>query len=108
VREQSNGIEASSLFMPKSSRVYFHRRTAPGGSTTTSFAGAAAAPYWVRLVRAGSTLTASMSADGTNWTQVGSASINMADPVQVGLAVTSGTTSSTLTATIDNVTVSQP
>jgi len=106
----ANSIEASSLFYPGSNkRVYFHRRTSAGGSTSTSNGSASAAPYWVRLVRTGNTLKAYRSANGTSWTQVGSnTTVTMTNPVLIGLAVTSGSTTATTTATFDNVTISQP
>jgi hypothetical protein len=106
----ANSIEASSLFYPGSTkRVYFHRRTSAGGSTLTNNSTAAAAPYWVRLVRTGNTLKAYRSANGTSWTQVGSnRTVTMTNPIYIGLAVTSGSTSAAATATFDNVTITQP
>jgi regulation of enolase protein 1 (concanavalin A-like superfamily) len=64
-----------------------------------------AAPYWVRLDRAGDTLTAYQSADGSNWTVVSTDTIPMGQTVLVGLAVSSHTTSAAATATFDNVTI---
>jgi len=59
---------------------------------------------WLRLVRTGSTITAYRSENGTAWTQVGtSVSPAMADPVYVGLAVTSHNNSALSTATFDNL-----
>lgn len=105
----SGAIEASSLLMPKNSRAYFHRRTTLGGSTSTDFVAGAAPPYWVRLERTGDTLKAFKSANGINWTQVGSSTtVDMNGTIHVGLAVTSGTTGATLTATLDNVSITQP
>ncbi|HEX6973811.1 MAG TPA: hypothetical protein VF147_05380, partial [Vicinamibacterales bacterium] len=63
------------------------------------------APYWVRLDRSGDVITAYQSADGTDWTLVGSDTIPMGTTVYVGLGVSSHTTSSTATATFDNVTI---
>ena len=47
----------------------------------------AGAPRWLRLTRAGDTLTGEESADGTSWTRVGTATL--AGPVELGLFVTS-------------------
>lgn len=59
---------------------------------------------WLRLVRTGSTITAYRSENGTTWTQVGtSVSPTMADPVYVGLAVTSHNNGALSTATFDNL-----
>jgi ABC-type transport system involved in multi-copper enzyme maturation permease subunit len=50
----------------------------------------AAAPRWLRLVRAGDTLTGYDSADGTHWIRVGTASLaGLPAAVQAGLFVTS-------------------
>lgn len=46
-------------------------------------------PVWVRLVREGETVQALISSDGTSWTEVGSASVNLPDQVLVGVAVSS-------------------
>jgi len=50
-----------------------------------------------------------MSANGTSWTQVGSnTTVTMTNPLLIGLAVTSGSTSATATATFDNVSITNP
>ena len=49
-----------------------------------------AAPRWLRLTRSGDTVTGYDSADGTHWTQVGTAHLaGLAGPVQAGLFVAS-------------------
>jgi parallel beta-helix repeat protein len=63
------------------------------------------APYWVRLVRSGSTITGYRSADGVTWTQVGTISVTMASSVKAGLAVCSHNTASLNTTTFDSVTI---
>jgi phosphatidylserine/phosphatidylglycerophosphate/cardiolipin synthase-like enzyme len=85
----------------------FQRRTANGG-LSTSTAGAApptTAPYWVRLDRIGSTITAYQSTNGTAWTLVGSDTFTMGPTVYIGLGVSSHTTSTAATATFDNVSI---
>jgi hypothetical protein len=47
------------------------------------------APRWLKLVRAGSTVTGYASSDGNSWTQVGSATVPLPGTVQIGLFVTS-------------------
>jgi regulation of enolase protein 1 (concanavalin A-like superfamily) len=62
-------------------------------------------PVWVRMTRDGNSFTASYSADGTNWTQVGSPrTVAMPADARVGLAVSSAT-SGLSTATFSDVTV---
>jgi regulation of enolase protein 1 (concanavalin A-like superfamily) len=66
------------------------------------------APYWVRLVRSGSTFTGYYSSDGVTWTQLGTIGVSMATNVAAGLHVTSHNTAAVNTSTFDNVTVSVP
>jgi hypothetical protein len=67
------------------------RPTANEASESSRTLSGIAPPYWVRLVREGNTFTGYMSADGENWEQQGTSSIDveMADPVYIGLGVTS-------------------
>lgn len=84
----------------------FQRRTATGGTTASTLSpGYGSASAWVRLVRAGSKITAYKSADTRKWTSIGSASIKMASSVWIGLAVASGDTQVLNTSTFDGVTV---
>jgi ketosteroid isomerase-like protein len=69
-----------------------------------------APPYYVRLVREGNTFTVFMSADGVEWAQQGTdpVTIEMTDPVLIGLAVTSHQDGEVRTFTFDNVRVVSP
>ncbi len=67
----------------------FQRRLTDGGATAVTAGAAIAAPYWVKLVRSGTTLTGSISADGATWATVGSVTITMGSDVLLGFAVTS-------------------
>jgi len=79
-------------------------RTATGGTSGGTGAGNVSLPYWVKLVRTGSSFTGYTSDDGENWVQAGAVqTISMAQNVYIGLAVTSGTTAYTYSATFDNV-----
>ena len=60
----------------------------------------------MKLVRAGNLLTGYESADGVNWTTVGSDTFTLGPTVLIGLAVSSHVTGVNATATFDNVTVS--
>ncbi len=62
-------------------------------------------PLWVRLTRAGTTVTALTSSDGVTWTPVGTTELAFAGPVEVGLAVTSHDAGERSTATFDGVAV---
>ncbi|MFM8980080.1 MAG: Ig-like domain-containing protein [Planctomycetia bacterium] len=84
-------------------RLLWIRRTLAGKSTSLSDTGAAGTPVWVRLVRAGGSITAYRSADGTTWTRVNNAKASMATTVTAGLVVSSGSTSSLLLAVFSRV-----
>jgi hypothetical protein len=63
-------------------------------------------PYWVKLVRSGSTFSSYASANGVNWVQVGSSrTISMSQNVYIGLAVSANNNSALATAIFDNVSV---
>jgi hypothetical protein len=59
----------------------------------------------LKLVRAGSTITAYQSTNGRTWKQVGSVNLNLGATVRVGLAVTSRNSGVLATATLDNVSI---
>ncbi len=99
----SNSEHALTAVSSTSGTAFQRRLTAGGVTTHTGSTGAA--PYWVRIQRAGSTFTSFVSANGTSWTTVGSETITMGSAVYVGLAVTSHNNTVTTTATFDNVTV---
>jgi len=92
---------------PQNGVVFQDRATTGGSSATITFGPIVAAPYWVRLVRAGNTFSAYASADGTTWTSLGQTTINMASQAYIGLAVTSHNNGTLSTALFDNVTVNQ-
>jgi regulation of enolase protein 1 (concanavalin A-like superfamily) len=84
----------------------FQRRTSTGGSTSSTTSSSGTFPNaWVRLVRSGNTITAYRSANGSTWTQVGSATITMASQIYMGVGVASGSSATLNTSVFDNVTV---
>jgi len=85
---------------------YYDRPTTGASATSQSNYAQAPLPYWVMLVRSGSTFTAYEAPDGVNWLQIGSSeTISMAQDVYIGLAVSSYSNSSISTATFDNVSI---
>jgi regulation of enolase protein 1 (concanavalin A-like superfamily) len=84
--------------------IEFMTRSVSGGSTTYLGGTTQAAPCWVRLARAGSTVTASVSADGATWRTVGTTAVGFG-AAYVGLAVTSHDTTLRNAAAFDGVTV---
>jgi PLD-like domain len=85
----------------------FQRRTSDGNITVSTSGAFVSAPYWVKLVRAGSVITAYESSNGTSWTTVASDSITMGASILVGLAVSSHVPGTNATAAFDNVTVTE-
>jgi concanavalin A-like lectin/glucanase superfamily protein/Ig-like domain-containing protein len=87
----------------------FQRRIDTDGASTSNHGladGPYAAPYWVKTERVGNDFTGYISADGETWVQAGDTmTIEMADPVLIGLAVTSHAAGELRTFTFDNVAV---
>jgi hypothetical protein len=104
LRDSLNSNAMSIFVAYYGSQILSNYRTTTGGSTNQSVGGSATLPYWVKVVRSGSTLSGYSSADGVTWVQVGtSQTIVMGQNVYIGLAASSGSTSSLATATFDNV-----
>jgi regulation of enolase protein 1 (concanavalin A-like superfamily) len=83
----------------------FQRRVASGGVSTNTAGPAAVPPQWVRLVRAGSLVTAYISPDGIRWTAIARDSISLGTTAYVGVAVTAHNEFKATTAVVSNVTV---
>jgi regulation of enolase protein 1 (concanavalin A-like superfamily) len=83
--------------------VEFIRRTATGGDAVSNFDHGVAAPYWVRLLRRGTTFTAFDSADGATWHLVGSVDIPMGNTAYAGLAVCAFNNDTVNAATFTNL-----
>ena len=83
----------------------FQRRVDTDGLSTSTPGGTGTAPRFLRLTRAGTTITASLSTDGTNWTIVGSDTLAMTSTIYVGLAVSSHVAGTTATATFASTSV---
>jgi autotransporter-associated beta strand protein len=102
----ANSRQAMVVVSPSNSVAMQYRSSTGGSSTSIAGPTGLAAPYWVKLVRSGSVLTGSVSANGTTWTQVGSVTISMASSVLVGLSANSNSSLLINKATYTNVTVS--
>jgi regulation of enolase protein 1 (concanavalin A-like superfamily) len=79
--------------------------TGASASGVTASSGLAA-PYWVRLVRAGNVFTSYVSPDGSNWVLTGTTTVAMNANVYVGLAVCSVNNGTLCEAQFDNVSFS--
>jgi RHS repeat-associated protein len=110
IRETMNsGASGMFAFEYSSGATYTSQRTSTGATSSFQGGNSLAPPFWIKIVRSGSTLTASTSPDGLSWSQDGSPqTVSMAQTVYVGLAVSSAYHTSTVTATFDNVSVTGP
>ncbi|HXF10264.1 MAG TPA: hypothetical protein VN625_05725, partial [Desulfuromonadaceae bacterium] len=100
----TNSIEASVLLTPTNG-VAMEVRSATGASTVNvaGWVKGPVPPQWVKLSRAGSTFTASYSADGSSWTQIASTNVTMNVGITAGMAVTAHNNAALNTVTFDNV-----
>ena len=86
---------------PANGIAFQSRSNTDGGSTNVGATGGV--PQWVRIVRSGTTFTGYRSADGSNWTSVGSVSITMGASAFIGLAATAHNNGVLTTAAFDGV-----
>jgi len=85
--------------------VFQYRQLAGGITRKVRVDAAFQLPEWVRLVRAGETVTGYVSEDGTTWTPMGSVTLpGLPATIYAGLAVTSLIDGTLTTAEFDNVT----
>jgi regulation of enolase protein 1 (concanavalin A-like superfamily) len=85
--------------------LLFQQRPQPGSSSMATGGDMAAAPVWVRLTRAGTTVTGYSSPDGGSWQQIDSATIALGQTAYVGLAITSHNPGSAAQAVVSQTTV---
>ncbi len=77
-------------FLSPVNGVALQQRSSTGGSASgVTDSGGVAAPYWIRLERAGNVFTAYRSDNGADWSLLGSTSVAMSSQYYVGLAVSS-------------------
>jgi len=102
----SGAVNASVLITPTNG-VAMEVRSTTGAATinVVGWVRGVLPPHWVKLVRSGSTFTASYSADGATWTQFASTNVTMASSTLAGLAVTAHNNAALNTGTFDNVSI---
>ena len=100
----AGGAHAMMVLTPGNGTA-FQWRPSTGASSSNSNTGGRIAPYWVKLVRSGSTISGYSSANGTTWSLQSTATITMASSALVGLAVDSANSGSLSAVTFDNVSV---
>ena len=102
------GSAEVSVAVTPSNGIVFLQRASTGGSSTVTTIGSAVAPYWVKLVRVGNTITGYASADGVTWQQVGTTTVAMATNVDIGLMVSAKNNTVLNSSTFDNVAATGP
>src|SRR5437867_1267075 len=85
--------------------VTFQHRPASGQYSIQDGSAAVSGPRWVRLVRAGDTITAYQAVDGATWTKINSITLSLGSTIYVGLAVTSHSPGVATTATVSSVAI---
>ena len=83
-------------------------RPTAGAETTFLATARQALPAFLRLVRSGTTITGYVSADGINWTTVGSTAVSFGAHAVVGLVVCSVAPGTLNTSTFNRVSVTTP
>lgn len=92
----------AAMFMTPASGAGFQRRATNNGLSVVTNT-AATLPYWMRVVRSGSTFSGYKSINGISWTFVGSHTISMGSTVYIGLAYTSHNANTPGTSTFSSV-----
>lgn len=91
---------AAALATPAAAGAFFECRSATNGAATNGAAFPVNYPNtWLRLRRTVNIITAYESLDGQNWTQLGSATLNLGSTVYLGLTVASAVTNEATSAT---------
>jgi glucosylceramidase len=108
-RETTTNVGARYAFLSVSpgSGIKFEYRTSTGGTAKISASTTGTASVYLKLTRSSNTFKAYYSADGSTWTQLGTASgvtVSMASSAYQGLAVCATNNAALNTATFDNVT----
>jgi len=89
--------------------IEFMQRTSSGGSVSFLNTATVSFPTWLKLVRSGTTITASVSSDGSTWSSVGSTSTTgLNTSVDAGFLSVSHDTLNLNSATIQAVAMTTP
>jgi regulation of enolase protein 1 (concanavalin A-like superfamily) len=103
---QTDDNNAPYVFIDQTpTNVNMQDRTVFSGGVSYTTINGVTAPYWQQITRDGNNFTTSVSPDGVNWETLGTATVDMTDPVLVGFAVTSQDNTVLSTATFDQFSV---
>ena len=102
----ANSAYVDAVFLPNGTLQCQSRSVAGQSAVTNLSTNGFTAPYWVKLVRSGTTFTSFVSANGTSWTREATVAVAMASSMYVGMPLSSNNTGALCTAMFDNVSVS--
>jgi hypothetical protein len=100
----ANSTYAGIYITPTAGALSEYRSTTGGSAVNNKTTTGIAAPYWVKLVRTGSTFKSYISSNGSSWTLQGTETISMAGSVYIGLPVCSHSSGVLCSGTVTNVT----
>jgi aryl-phospho-beta-D-glucosidase BglC (GH1 family) len=100
----SNARNAFIAITPGNNGISFQSRSSTGGGTANSTVSGIAAPYWLKLQRAGNVFTPYHSADGMTWTQTAApVTLSLPTTCYVGFAATAHNNSLLTAAQFDHI-----
>ena len=109
IRETLTGTAANTMLaLQANGTIELITRHVADGWGDVSATSTQVPPTWLKLVRAGTTVTGYVSADGSSWSLVGTVTLDVAASVYVGIAECAVNNSGTHTSAFDNVSVSSP
>jgi regulation of enolase protein 1 (concanavalin A-like superfamily) len=109
IREATSGDSSfASVVVTPANGVLMKFRTSSSATVAEVVGPNFTAPCWLKLIRSQNLFAGFASADGTNWIQIASTNIFMADPVSVGMTVCSHDPEQLSTSLFDNVTLVAP
>ncbi|BDG08919.1 DUF1349 domain-containing protein [Anaeromyxobacter paludicola] len=98
----------AALFVAPGAGAVFQARSTTGGATASTTVAGVTPAAWIRLSRAGGTLTGYYSSDGVSWTQAGSQAVSLTGTFYVGVAVGAGSFVYPYTASFSRFLLTQP
>ncbi|MCD4781571.1 MAG: fibronectin type III domain-containing protein [Candidatus Omnitrophica bacterium] len=108
MREALNaGSKHALMVTTKSNLAAFQYRNTTNGDMGSSSGHNISIPYWIKLERTGNVFNGYLSADGTDWTFVDTATFSMEGDMFVGLAVTSNNDNIFNTSVFSQVSITQ-
>ena len=104
LRQSTSANAAYAALFVANGQCSFQSRTSAGGAAVQNgVLSSGSLPVWLKMTRSGNAITGYHSTDSVNWSYVGTQTITMTGTNDIGVAVTSGSTTVLNTTGIDNV-----